>query len=80
MAVKTITIDIEAYNLLASEKMAKESFSKVIKRRLKPVHTADNLLRNLDKIMLSDSTLDKTEELIRARKESMANSPVIEKE
>lgn len=80
MAVKTITIDIEAYNLLASEKRAKESFSKVIKRRLKPVHTADNLLRNLDKVMLSDSTLDKTEEIIRARNESMANSPVIEKE
>ncbi|MFH1037063.1 MAG: antitoxin VapB family protein [PVC group bacterium] len=80
MAVKTITIDMEAYNLLASEKRENESFSKVIKRRLKPVHTADNLLRNLDKITLSDSTLDKTEEIIRARKESMANSPVIGKE
>ena len=80
MAVKTITIDIEAYNLLASDKRVQESFSKVIKRRLKPVHTADNLLRNLDKVMLSDSTLDKTEEIIRARKESMANSPLIEKE
>jgi len=77
MAVKTITIDIEAYNLLSSEKKAKESFSKVIKRRLKPVHTADNLLRNLDKIMLSDSTLDETEEILRSREKSMANSPII---
>jgi predicted CopG family antitoxin len=77
MAVKTITIDIEAYNLLSSEKREKESFSKVIKRRLKPVHTADNLLRNLDKIMLSDSALDKAEEILRARNESMANSPIV---
>lgn len=77
---KTITIDIEAYNLLAEEKMSKESFSMVIKRLLSPVHTADNLLRNLDRIMLSDSTLDKTEEIIKAREESMVNSPVIERE
>lgn len=60
--------------------MGKESFSMVIKRRLSPVHTADNLLRNLDRITLSDSTIKKTEEIIKARKESMVNSSVIEKE
>jgi len=78
MTFKTITIDAKAYNLLAAEKKREESFSMVIKRRFKPVHTADNLLRNLDRVMLSDSTLDKTEEIINARKESFANSPVIE--
>ncbi|MDP8235104.1 MAG: antitoxin VapB family protein [Candidatus Erginobacter occultus] len=80
MAVKTITIDMEAYTLLAAEKSGKESFSRVIKRKLRPVHTADNLLRNLNKIELSDSTLDRTEEIIRSRRESIASSPVIEEE
>ena len=81
MEVKTITIDIEAYNLLASEKNGNESFIVVIKRQLlSPVHTADNLLRNLDRIMLSDSTIEKTKEIIKTREESMVNSPVIEKE
>jgi len=78
MALKNITIDIEAYNLLAAEKMGEESFSMVIKRLLRPVHTASNLLQNLDRVMVSDSTLDKTEEIINARKESFVNSPVIE--
>ena len=78
MALKNITIDIEAYNLLAAEKMGEESFSMVIKRLLRPVHTASNLLQNLDRVMVSDSTLDKTEEIINARKKSFANSPVIE--
>ena len=73
MESKNITIDIEAYNLLNSEKMVEESFSMVIKRRLSPVHTADNLLRNLDKIMLSNSTIENTEEKIKAREESMLN-------
>jgi predicted CopG family antitoxin len=80
MAVKTITIDMEAYNLLAGEKKGKESFSRVIKRKLRPVHTADNLLRNLDKVNISESTLARTEEIIRSRRESIASSPVIEEE
>ncbi len=52
MTFKTIPIDTEAYNLLVAEKRKEESFSMVIKRRFKPVHTADNLFRNLDRIML----------------------------
>ncbi len=71
MTGKKITIDLEAYNLLVAEKRGKESFSRVIKRLLGKKCTADNLLRNLHKIDLSDSTLDKTEELIFARRGSM---------
>lgn len=78
MAVKTITIDLEAYSLLAADKREGESFSKVIKRRLQPVRTARALLADLDKLSLSEDTLDHVEDLIRARGESMTDSPIID--
>ena len=67
MAVKTITIDLEAYRLLVAEKRAGESFSMVIKRRLRPEHTAAALLRSIGEITLAEDTLDHIEELIRTR-------------
>lgn len=36
------------------------------------------LLADLDKLALSEETLDRVEELIRARSESMTDSPVID--
>ena len=71
MTGKSIKIDMEAYNLLVAEKKGKESFSLVINRKFRPAHTADNLLRNLEKVVLSDSTLDRIEEIIIARRGSM---------
>jgi predicted CopG family antitoxin len=53
-AVKTITIDMEAYNILFSEKKQGESFSQVIERRLKKNSTAKNLLYNLELFTLSN--------------------------
>lgn len=61
MAVKTITIDLDAYGLLSAEKRNDESFSKVIKRRLHPVRTARSLLAVLPECSLSEETLDHTE-------------------
>jgi predicted CopG family antitoxin len=75
MAVKTITIDMEAYRLLAADKREGESFSKVIKRRFRPARTARALLENLDELALDEDTLDRIDELIRARSEHMAVSP-----
>jgi len=43
MGVKTITIDLEAYERLAAEKGRHESFSRVIKRRYRRPTTAANL-------------------------------------
>ena len=68
MAVKTITIDMEAYDLLASRKRPGESFSKVIKRTLRAgTCTALEFLDRLDAVLLDDATLDGIEVQIRNR-------------
>ncbi len=78
MAVKTITIDMEAYELLAAEKRTKESFSKVIKRRLRPGRTAADLLRELPRLVLDEDTLKNIETTVARRRESPADSPIID--
>jgi predicted CopG family antitoxin len=78
MAVKTITIDMEAYEILSAEKKGKESFSKLIKRRIRPECTGRTLLAVLPSHLLSEDTLDRTEELVRSRKASLAESPLVE--
>lgn len=80
MAVKTITIDMAAYALLSAEKRGKESFSKVIKRRLRPTQTARALLDALPNCALSDETLDHLDDIARSRKDSPAMSPRIDTE
>ena len=70
MAVKTITIDLEAYEALAKRKRANESFSQVIKRTFSEErYTAKHLLVNLSEVSLSEEALDRIEE-IRRRNES----------
>mgnify|MGYP001442030319 FL=1 len=70
MAVKTITIDLEAYEALAKRKRANESFSQVIKRTFSEErYTAKHLLENLADVSLSEEALDRIEE-IRRRNES----------
>lgn len=70
MAVKTITIDLEAYEELAKRKRANESFSQVIKRTFSEErYTAKHLLENLSEVSLSEEALDRIEE-IRHRNES----------
>jgi predicted CopG family antitoxin len=77
MAVKTITIDTEAYELLAAQKRGNESFSKVIKRRLRPGCTAATLLEHIDEACLSIEALDRVEEIVLGREDSPADSPVL---
>jgi len=74
MAVKTITIDMDAYDLLASAKRPQESFSRVIKRHFRRT-TASDLLMRLDEVALSEGSLTKVQEVVRARRDSMAKSP-----
>mgnify|MGYP006303372615 CR=1 FL=1 len=78
MAVKTLTIDLDAYRLLAADKRAGESFSKVIKRRMREAKTADDLLRDLDRALVAEDTLDALDKVVESRSESLADSPVLE--
>ena len=68
MAVKTITIDMESYSLLASRKKSGESFSKVIKRTLgEEGKTGKNLLLHLKDISISNEFLNHVEEMVAER-------------
>jgi predicted CopG family antitoxin len=75
MAVKTITIDIEAYALLSRQKRPGESFSQVIKRNFgdRPV-TVGAMLERVRSVRLSEETLDRIEQIIRERKLSPARA------
>jgi predicted CopG family antitoxin len=72
MAVKTITIDLEAYEALARRKGPGESFSDVIKKRFKGSTGAD-LLRAIERMEpVSEETLDRIERQIKNRRKSFA--------
>jgi predicted CopG family antitoxin len=71
MAVKTITIDMTAYELLSRRKREGESFSDVIKAHFTPQCTAGELRKRLRTLRpLSEETLDRMEEVVNARKKS----------
>jgi predicted CopG family antitoxin len=72
MAVKTITIDLEAYEILARSKQPGESFSQVIKKRLGRRLTGRDLLGLAGRTRVSDDTLDAIEEQVRERRSSRA--------
>ena len=75
MAVKTITIDLEAYELLSAARRSNESFSTVIKNVLVPAsHTASALLHFLETEIPSEPSEDylgAMEALIAARRNDM---------
>jgi predicted CopG family antitoxin len=57
MAVKTITIDLEAYGLLARQKRDGQSFSEVIKAHFGPQPTAARFLARVRMLRVSEETL-----------------------
>lgn len=75
MAVKTITIDLDAYELLARHKRTGESFSRVIKEHLGKRKTGRDLREAVRRSRLRKDTLDAIEEQVERRRRSIARAP-----
>ncbi|MDX1632960.1 MAG: antitoxin VapB family protein [Thermoanaerobaculia bacterium] len=67
MAVKTMTIDLEAYGALTRRKRKGQSFSQVIKEHFANRCTGRDLALVLEDLEVSETTLDAVEEQISAR-------------
>jgi predicted CopG family antitoxin len=72
MAVKTITIDIEAYEILSRHKSPGQSFSQVIKQRLGRRMTGQDLRAAISRTRLSANILDAIDAQVRARRTQRA--------
>lgn len=70
MAVKTITIDMEAYETLSRHKRSGQSFSDVIKERFGPTMTVGRLKERVKSVRLSQDFIDAVERVIDDRKKS----------
>lgn len=78
MAVKTITIDMEAYEMLAERKRPGESFSGVIKRiASQDRYSAHNLLAHLKEVALSNEALSEIEAVVQDRERDYPAEPSI---
>lgn len=75
MAVKTITIDVEAYEILSRGKKPGQSFSQVIKERLGRAKTGRDLWHALAGALPSSETLDYADRLVRSRRRHVARAP-----
>lgn len=74
MAVKTITIDLEAYELLRRQKRLGQSFSDVVKERFGNRSTGRTLRTVLAELAVLPSTLDATDALVAARSRQKARA------
>ena len=75
MAVKTITIDLEAYDTLARRKRPGQSFSDVIKEHLGKRGTGRELADVIARNPLSPETLDALDEIVKARRRHRFRAP-----
>jgi predicted CopG family antitoxin len=74
MAVKTITIDMEAYELLSRHKSEGQSFSQVIRAHFGPQPTAGRFLARMKSVRISKDALAEMERQVRDRRLSPARA------
>lgn len=77
MAVKTITIDLEAYDTLARHKRPGQSFSQVIKAHFGPRKTVGAFRQALRSAAVTERTLTAVERAVRSRRKSPARTPAL---
>ncbi len=77
MAVKTITIDLEAYELLRRRKRGGASFSRVIKEHFGTPRKGRDLLAAIEGLTLDVETLEAIDELIGRRGDDSAEAPAL---
>jgi len=75
MAVKTITIDLEAYEALARHKRKGDSFSRVIKEHFGRGSTGHDLRAALENMRIAEDTLQAVDGILRSRRKSPAKAP-----
>ena len=74
MAVKTITIDMEAYEALKRHKGSGQSFSDVIKEHFRGHTTGRGLAHVVAGLRMEESTLDELDRLIDTRTRDEADA------
>src|SRR5436309_15879253 len=79
MAVKTITIDLEAYEILARHKRAGQSFSQLIKQRLGARMTGRDLAQAVARTRISEQSLDAIDARVRLLRSSPPLPPGLER-
>lgn len=75
MAVKTIAIDMEAYDLLSRHKREGQSFSQVVKEHFSGAKKGRDLMAVLREVSLSEETLDAVEAQVKRRGANLAKAP-----
>ena len=74
MAVKTITIDMQAYEILSRHKKEGQSFSEVIKEHFGPQPIVGRVRDRMRSIRFSDEFLDAVDKIVKDRKKSPARA------
>jgi len=74
MAVKTITINLEVYEVLARHKRKGDSFSRVIKEHFGRRRTGRDLAALVRQLRLAEDTLARGEKLARDRRRDRARA------